>query len=730
MSVSPIRARSAMVAVVATNARDIAKCWQAPAPLASPPGGESVTVNGITITLTDAARFAPVMTFFPDEEFFPVSVDFFVGHSRVINRTGATVIARPTLDDVALLGDSLARQLVANRSARSAIIASHALAIADANAVRGMPLVGRRVTAPMYVVPQVDPDRSFVDLTYHQLYPWNGAETARAVTSVPPLDFEAIIPQISEHFGDLETVTVRVDASLSRVIHVRFEAHGDSHFAHPINTDTVALGQREHVLGRVAFHAHATYNGREAELPRRRNLSFSERRRQLGRFFVESEPMGALGRLDTVDKVALWPLESADMAYWQPFDIVGGAEVPNGQLVFVGIDDATQQSINDQRWVLFPCRWGQHSDDYFLAAQPVPSDPCTAAEAAQLTNWLFPGVAHSGDGPIGLFDRSSAKTQTPMRASTALGLVWSGDAYAGLTNAASTAVPVAFDGKLLVFYTGRSATIQWIEYDAATKTWSSERAADARSSAPPAAVVLRRGSNAPSLLVVYVDADTQQVLWTEASLLNASPAIDGWKTASAIAGLVGVGQPALAVLGGGDSVLCVVRSPADSSSVWVARWRDGAWSVLGAAASPAGAVRSASAVALVSLDETLRCVGVGLDGRLFISGIDSGSPTVWSTPMLIPQDAAVNVTPGAPLAAPAAAVFNSRLLVGRINARGEAEGFAWDSVPKAWDGPAAIPAYAGRSTAPAFAVFSGVLVSVAPGRENPVDLFWATAHTT
>lgn len=378
-----------------------------------PEMSDSVTINGITITLDDVARFAPIVTFHRDEQYFPLSIEYLAQNCDILRADGSTYAVQPSLSTLASETD-----------------ASMYLALYPA-AINGVPPdTNNNITVPMYVCPQVPADASYVDLTFFALYGYNGPQS---VYCRPPVisNFDCKAPTFAEHQGDLEQLTVRVDNTLSRMISIRLEAHGDDFWESPASgsTDLVSFAHR-HVLVRAAVSAHGTYNGHDHTFPGRITLDDQTIDIGIGRIGVE-----------IVDLLDPFPYAASGTvgAVWQPFALDGNNnEYPNGQLVFVGLESNGQGGwtpITEQTWITFPGRFGSAQTNSFAGVEEFPSEPISGAQenigntignlAEQFG--LIPDDDVHGNGPSPFIGRPTMDVNNPYNPPLTHDLVWSVD---------------------------------------------------------------------------------------------------------------------------------------------------------------------------------------------------------------------------------------------------------------------------------------------------------------
>lgn len=304
---------------------------------------EPLTINGLQVTIEDAAKFAPVVRFHAKEQYFPCSIEFLLAGSTLVVGTAETL--QPTFED-----------LYAARNAPAAHLRI------DPSAWHGMPPQNNLIPAPMYVAPQVAPDKSFVDFTYYFLSAFNGPQAVWVnVAGGIPLDsFNCAIEQFAFHQGDVESITVRVTPDLTKVIHVGMSAHGDYTYYLP---DELAFETVTHPLVNCAVFSHASYNSLDTSHfihPGDR----TEYKVLLDIFDLAWEGFNA-GRLNFMDDIS-W-----GNVTWQPFSLNGGRTTPNGQLVFIGFDGSIDNPINGQTWASFQGDLGQTRNNHYADVIPI-----------------------------------------------------------------------------------------------------------------------------------------------------------------------------------------------------------------------------------------------------------------------------------------------------------------------------------------------------------------------
>lgn len=333
---------------------------------------EPLVINGISITLDQIAQFAPIGTVHPAERYLPCSIEHILETSRLVDADGLTIVAHPTQADMLRYRDN----------------AYHLELLESDDVVDEAPSSPEGIAAPMYVIPQVPPSEEYVNLNFYLFFAYSGAQSARVL--VPGLDFNAILPEFGEHQGDLELIAVKVTPDFSRVLAVRYEAHGNGTVYEPEDVDFVGT----HPLVKVAFDSHATFNGNGRD----------------PNDWVTSDEYAVLGfGVEFID------IFTRDGFSWQPFAWGdGGIAVPNGDLRILGLDGAGQP-ISDEVWVAFKGRIGGHQVNSYTAADGIGSSlnflqQLYVDTIATIVQSSLGDSFKSGDGTSGLGGRSFAVT--------------------------------------------------------------------------------------------------------------------------------------------------------------------------------------------------------------------------------------------------------------------------------------------------------------------------------
>ena len=294
-------------------------------PGAAPALLDQVTSRGITVSLADAARVAPIVQFHPKEAAYPCSAAHLLKGSKLVDEAGNVLAVNPT-----------PAQLAQHRDASNRLLVDPAMYSGEGEE-------HERVRAPMYLSVQVPPDASYVDLNYIFLFAYQPAQAARVL--VPKSDFNCTLPHFGEHEGDVEGVTVRMSPDLKTIWHVRYEAHGHERWFSGEDVDL----EDGHPLVRCSLNAHATYNNRgKKDLDWEVNTRFK-----------------ALGfGVEFID------ILSNQGPRWMPFETLDGVSKPNGQLVFVGLQE-DGSPINNQAWTAFSGRIGKRCENVYSSADGI-----------------------------------------------------------------------------------------------------------------------------------------------------------------------------------------------------------------------------------------------------------------------------------------------------------------------------------------------------------------------
>jgi hypothetical protein len=274
------------------------------------------------------------------------------------------------------------------------------------------------ITAPMYVAVQTGTnpqDGTYVDITYAMLYAFQGGQPLWVV-GVPAGNI--IVENYGMHQADLEWVTVRLDPSLSKILKVGYEAHGnivsdeDSGGWWPTDPDptTGATYEREgeRPIVRVARNGHACRNGWLAQ--------------GTGNPIIvhKLKNAGLDGVLSAIELHSTLP----SCPTWRPYEKPGG-------LVPIGLLPGTEPPVSvNQAWALYGGRLGRQQNNPFESATYVNGAHLSASDwaivkglatGAQLIGALssakIAGEVLNGIGPYGPRDRDFVVNSalTPMQ---------------------------------------------------------------------------------------------------------------------------------------------------------------------------------------------------------------------------------------------------------------------------------------------------------------------------
>lgn len=330
---------------------------------------DPLTIRGMNITMEQVVKFAPIVSLHTYESYLPCSIEYLLGGAKLVDDSGEKLpLANPTQQDLYDNAGSNFRVLI------------------DPSRLGGEPLdAGLAVSAPMYVAVQVPADKSYVDLTFIFLFAYNGAQCTRV--DVPFASFNCIVQHFAEHQGDIEGMTIRVKPDFSAVMQVRYEAHGNSAYYQP---GDVAF-MNGHALARLGLDSHASYNG----VGKNDNDWIT----------LASYSAVGLGA-DFVDII------TKNGPVWTPFDVDGsGQAVPNGKLLFVGLDDQGEP-VNSELWAKFSGRMGSQQSNSYGDVVGIGSSLTTAQHGyastlaqAVVAISLVPEDDKTGNGPGGLGGR-------------------------------------------------------------------------------------------------------------------------------------------------------------------------------------------------------------------------------------------------------------------------------------------------------------------------------------
>ena len=282
------------------------------------------------------SNYAPTVGLHYWEPYLPCSIDYILAHCSVVHgqpsdavghlSDGTVVLTHPTQQQLFQIATNdpggTNYYLSIESSARTGGPPTNTAPPYDSSVLTNV---------PMYVSVQVPPDQSFVDLNFYFIYAYNGAQTIRGLE--PSRHFNAQLPNLAEHEGDIEGVSVRISPDFQKIIFVRFEAHGDSSYYAP--NDVLFDGSHPRVS--CALNSHSSYNPM--------GLNAND--------WIVLKDIGGLS--EGVDVIN-------DGALWRPFLYTN--------LVVVGLD-TNNQPINGQLWAAFAGRIGVHQLNSFQSADGV-----------------------------------------------------------------------------------------------------------------------------------------------------------------------------------------------------------------------------------------------------------------------------------------------------------------------------------------------------------------------
>ncbi len=249
-------------------------------------------------------RFAPQVTFHPDERSFPCSIEHLLTNATLRSHSN------PALN-VPLQGDPSRLGPFDTTDGTYVDI--------DPRQYPGAAPVNGQVNAPMYVALQFN--GPYIDINYFFLYAYQGGQTVNALRSGS--HFRCILNDYGRHQGDIESIAVRVLATdPDSILAVGYEQHGTKAWFVPGQYEA----DGEHPIVRSALNGHASYNAI--------NLNEED-------WIVTG---GQSGIVDVVDVVHRKP-----NAVWKPYE--------NGGLILIGRGD-DGAPLTDQHWVTFCGRFG------------------------------------------------------------------------------------------------------------------------------------------------------------------------------------------------------------------------------------------------------------------------------------------------------------------------------------------------------------------------------------
>ncbi|UGQ45722.1 RICIN domain-containing protein [Massilia endophytica] len=317
------------------------------------------------------AKFAPALCYHTRERYRPCSIEF------LLNK--AVLLRQPLKPDGevdwdaqgTVVADKLTPNDLGANTDKNLRLQLHS------DAYAGQPWN----EAPVYVSVQRDPNGVFIDINYHFLFAYNGAQTMRALR--PGDDFNCIVPTYGEHEGDLESYSVRLSAapgsSEPAPVRHRFEAHGNDAFY----CDEEVLRVDGKVLVGLAFNSHAAYN------------------------------MKGKNPAD-------WQIlpGGVDIGEWgaHPIDVLPDSIYQRWSPAFIEIGiDAQGQAVNRQSWVQFRGRLGRHGTSKYTRATGIYGDLTSDQRGfVELGLKLAGGLPSNQQGPMGPQGRTTMRQDKPI----------------------------------------------------------------------------------------------------------------------------------------------------------------------------------------------------------------------------------------------------------------------------------------------------------------------------
>ncbi|WP_224369537.1 Vps62-related protein [Hyalangium versicolor] len=175
------------------------------------PGISSITADNITALLQ---RYAPIVYFHPDEQFFMCSVDWFLRQASLYDRTTRSTTPAGSLPAVlpTVNGGEDRYYLTTPSSARA----------------------GNLESAEALVNAKYHRDAGFLDLQFWFFYAYNGAGTAKVELLVGAVNSDVSLTPMGEHEGDWEHITLRFRADSLALDSVYMSQHsGGEWFRNP-----------------------------------------------------------------------------------------------------------------------------------------------------------------------------------------------------------------------------------------------------------------------------------------------------------------------------------------------------------------------------------------------------------------------------------------------------------------------------------------------------------------
>lgn len=461
------------------------------------------------MTMSQVVQFAPVVFFHEQEPFLPCAIEYLLSCSTLY--VNGALLPNPTQQTL-VLNSGLPRN------------PGWYLDLTDCPTAGSMP-------APMYVSVQVPANESFVDLNFYFLFAFNGPECVHA--EPPGLSpFDCFVANFADHQGDIEGISVRVDPSFKTVTWVRYEAHGDSVFYPPsaITWWTDANGVKTtNPVVYSALHSHATYPGTGPA--------------QSGNYVV----VESHGPLDFSDYI-----RPTNQSPWIPFERTNGKSVPNGMLLFVGLDQ-NWTAVGDQVWARFEGYIGKTLQNSFVTAEAV-GEPlslaqamfaASAAEGYQSVAKVLTPRRFVGEGPAGLGARASIHMNQPCWGSWMGGTV--ATPFSGVAKSSQGPALVTVGDVLVMVYP--AGTLKWAVYQESQPIGSqwTDRQGTGLSAAANITPALA-GFN-DSLVMVYVDSNNALHWATLDYSTNQDPTSWSWVDNGPLLNLTSKAGAALCVFG-------------------------------------------------------------------------------------------------------------------------------------------------------------------------------------
>jgi hypothetical protein len=235
------------------------------------------TIGNATLKIL-ATQLAPIVQFHPKEQFFPSSVEWYLGQSQLGVYRGSEIIVQPggvnagALGAVPNNGDGCAMAIL---NGNGVTVPANVFAI-----YTGEPLSGNRSNSKCYAVVRKWVDLNIYEINYCFFYPYNGGLPPGAVLTL------GLIPTLTpigpngsyiingdwgfySHEGDWEHVTqvVSLENSIYTVDTI-LEAHGDSSFVRRASYKSDQINTMSSPTVYAAWHSHASYGAAgSADLP-------------------------------------------------------------------------------------------------------------------------------------------------------------------------------------------------------------------------------------------------------------------------------------------------------------------------------------------------------------------------------------------------------------------------------------------------------------------------------